>query len=638
MTAINHSPMEEMFRESKDLFRKIFEDGHIGMVIEDRNFFFLRANAAFCSMIGYSEQELVSRTFTDITHPDHVAGDAKNALKLASGDIPVYKTEKRYIRKDGSVLWGAATISAIRNDSGEFLSFLCLIEDISMRKLMESALENSIRFNNEIISGAGEGIIVYDRKFHYLVWNPFMEKLTGLKKEDVLGKFAFDIFPHLKEQGIDKLMERALAGEIVVSNDMQYRVPQRGISGWTIGTYAPHKDLNGTIIGVIGMISDITKRKKTESLLMNAQKLESLGVLAGGIAHDFNNLLGGIFGYIDLAAKSTKERTTSDYLGKAQSAIDRARGLTRQLLTFAKGGVPIKKLDTLAPLLRECVQFALSGSRVSCDFRIPENLWLCEFDKNQIEQVIDNLVINAQQAMPEGGTIEISAENITLGEKAHLKPPAGNYVKLSIKDHGIGMPKEILEKIFDPFFTTKSKGHGLGLSTCYSVVNRHGGCIEVESEPGKGSTFTVHLPASPGMTLTDDTSAAATHRGTGTILVMDDEEVLREAITGMLGYFGYSVVCARNGREAVDLFSAETRANRKIAAMILDLTVPGGPGGKEAAAEVRKIDRTIPIFVASGYANDPVMADPGKYGFTASIPKPFSILELSDLLNRHLHG
>jgi CheY-like chemotaxis protein len=314
------------------------------------------------------------------------------------------------------------------------------------------------------------------------------------------------------------------------------------------------------------------------------------------------------------------------------ATIDRARGLTRQLLTFSKGGAPVKNLDRLAPLLKESAQFALSGSRVSCEYRIPQNLWLCEFDRDQIGQVVDNLVINALQAMPEGGTIEISAGNVTLGEKANPRLPAGNYVKTSIKDHGVGMPGEILQKIFDPFFTTKSQGHGLGLATCYSVVNRHGGCIDVESEPGKGSTFAFYLPAFPDTTLTDATSTPRIHKGAGTILVMDDEEVLRDTISQMLKLLGYSVVCARSGTEAIDFFAAD----RKITAMILDLTIPGGPGGRDVIAEVRKTDRTIPAFVASGYADDPVMADPVKYGFMASICKPFSIVELSDLLDRHL--
>jgi len=251
-----------------------------------------------------------------------------------------------------------------------------------------------------------------------------------------------------------------------------------------------------------GIIWDITERKKAEEehlkyeqqLQLN-QKLESLGILAGGIAHDFNNLMGGIFGYIEMACGKTQETTVHRHLSKAMDMIDRARGLTRQLLTFAKGGDPVREIERLFPMVRETAQFALSDSNVSCRFEAPDDLWSCNFDRNQIGQVIDNIIINAKQAMPGGGVIEVSAENILLTERPRANLAAGNYVKISIKDSGVGMPKEVLPRIFDPFFTTKTTGQGLGLATCYSIMNRHGGCIDVESEQGKGSAFHIYLPA-----------------------------------------------------------------------------------------------------------------------------------------------
>jgi len=384
------------------------------------------------------------------------------------------------------------------------------------------------------------------------------------------------------------------------------------------------------------IMSDITERKRNEESLQNAQKLESLGVLAGGIAHDFNNLMGGIFGYMDLALQKSIDRQVSSYLAKALATMDRARGLTRQLLTFSTGGAPVRDIGQLFPFVQETTQFALSGSSVSCSFNVSEKLRPCNFDKSQIGQVVDNIVINAQQSMPDGGTIEVSAENISFGEKRHHALAAGDYVKISIKDHGVGILHEILPRIFDPFYTTKAKGHGLGLATCYSIVSKHGGCIDVESESGKGSTFHVFLPACAETVSDCEKKPAAKHTGSGTFLVMDDEEVIRDALCDMLESLGYAAVCKENGRQAIDFVASETKANRTIVGMVFDLTVAGAMGGKEAVGEIRKLCPDTPVFVASGYTEDPVMSNPQKYGFTASIGKPFRKSELSEMLEKHM--
>ena len=381
---------------------------------------------------------------------------------------------------------------------------------------------------------------------------------------------------------------------------------------------------------------NITERKQAEEALRNVQKLESLGVLAGGIAHDFNNILGGIFGYIDLASEESTNKKVISYLLKAMTSIDRARGLTAQLLTFASGGAPVKKVTHLLPFIKETAQFALSGANVSCSFEMAKSLWPCNIDKNQIGQVIDNLIINAVQAMPSGGTIYLTALNIMLAENEHPLLSEGNYVKIAIKDCGIGIPREIIHRIFDPFFTTKIKGHGLGLATCYSIVNRHGGVIDVESQPGSGSSFYVYLPACAQPVGAVFKKSAIRHHGCGTILVMDDEEAIRETISEMLTSLGYTVVSKNNGKEALDFYSNELKNNRAISAIIFDLTVPGGMGGEKAVIEIRKLNAEVPVFVASGYADDPVVENPSAYGFTASIGKPFSRLELAELLEKYV--
>lgn len=402
------------------------------------------------------------------------------------------------------------------------------------------------------------------------------------------------------------------------------------------------KQLSNTAYQNVQQARFITERKKIETereklnhQLNQMQKLESLGVLAGGVAHDFNNLLAGIFGYIDLARISNRDQKVGGLLNNAMSTIERARDLTRQLLTFSKGGEPIKKTESLMPFMQKTAMFALSGSDASISFSIPENLWLCDFDRNQIGQVIDNLIINAIQAMPQGGMITVAAKNLVI-ERKQGSLAAGKYLKISISDQGTGIPQKSISMIFDPFFTTKPRGHGLGLSTCYSIIKRHDGMIEVESEEGKGATFHIYLPASrftiePALVQTKEM-----HTGTGTFIILDDEIILLETTGQMLESFGYSPVLFEDGKDAVSFFINELQTGRKPAGVLLDLTVPGCLGGKKAVAEIRRHCQDIPVFVVSGYAEDPVMANPQKYGFSASICKPFSISALAQMLNKYI--
>jgi CheY-like chemotaxis protein len=295
----------------------------------------------------------------------------------------------------------------------------------------------------------------------------------------------------------------------------------------------------------------------------------------------------------------------------------------------------VKKVTAVATLIQEAVQFALSGGNVACRFAFDDHLWLCDIDKNQIGQVVDNIVINAQHAMPNGGAIDVSAVNLRLGDKENPALPAGTYVRLSFRDYGIGISKDLMPRIFDPFYTTKPKGHGLGLATCYSIVHRHGGCIDVESEPGKGSTFHVYLPAVTG-SIAEQVKPSVKRRGAGTIIVVDDEEVIRRTVSKMLQLLGYQAVCKSDGRELVEFYAAELALGHRYVGIILDLTIRDGMGGVETAAAIRRVDPRVPIFVASGYADDAAMQSPAEFGFNASLCKPFTVAELSELLEQHL--
>lgn len=387
------------------------------------------------------------------------------------------------------------------------------------------------------------------------------------------------------------------------------------------------------LLGFWWLRRDISEKKRAEQEILRAQKLESLGILAGGIAHDFNNLLTGILGNISLAITALEPtHKARGRLEAAAKASSRAQELTRQLLTFSQGGAPIKKTASIGELLRDSVVFALRGSNVKCEFNLPADLWHIEMDEGQIHQVINNLVINAVQAMPDGGVISVSAENLVVVADSGLPLKPGRFARISIKDTGVGIPQEYLQKIFDPYFTTKEKGTGLGLATSYSVIRKHDGLITVESQIGDGSTFHFLLPASSDILVSEGAAEEKAVSGRGRILVMDDDEVIRDMAGELLTLLGYEAAFANDGYEAIEAYNEARTSGNPFDAVIMDLTVPGGMGGKATMEKLREIDPHIKAIVSSGYSNDPIMADYRKSGFVGVLPKPYSAQDLSKLL------
>jgi len=316
-----------------------------------------------------------------------------------------------------------------------------------------------------------------------------------------------------------------------------------------------------------------------------------------------------------------------NYLQVAENAIDRAKSLTQQLLTFARGGEPIKKVVSVGDLLKKAVEFALHGSIVSCEFNIKDDIWPVEADEGQLNQVIHNLVINAVQAMPEGGTITVSADNVS------SQTDGKRFVNISVMDTGIGISEQDMQKIFDPYFTTKEQGKGLGLASCYSIIRKHGGKIQAISTLGKGSTFEISLPASEKELISEPFCQTGTSRGSGKILVMDDDKIIQEILLDMLEYFGYTAECVDNGTDAVELYRNRKEQGTPFYAVILDLSIPGGVGGKETIELLRKFDSNIKAIVSSGYYSDPVIANYRDYGFSAVLKKPYRAQDLSNVLN-----
>lgn len=385
----------------------------------------------------------------------------------------------------------------------------------------------------------------------------------------------------------------------------------------------------------------IKTQQRMEEDLARIQKLESIGVLAGGIAHDFNNYLTRILGNISVARiKVDSKEEVLDRLADAEKELLRTRNLTQQLLTFSEGGLPIKKPCSVVQLLEESMIFSLRGTNVKCEFSMPNNLWLINVDEGQIDQVISNLAINADQAMPQGGIISVTAENV--GYDALPNPmKAEKYVKIVIRDQGVGISKDYLEKIFDPYFTTKQKGHGLGLAISYSIVKKHDGDITVESQIGVGTTFTIFLPAAAEQEMPEkaaEEKESGVIRGDGKVLVVDDDKSIRDVAKIMLEGVGYEVVLAADGAEAIGLYSEAKESNKPFDIAVIDLTIPGGMGGKEAIQELLKMDSNIKAIVSSGYANSPIMAEYEKHGFCGVIAKPYGLDRLSQALHDAITG
>lgn len=397
----------------------------------------------------------------------------------------------------------------------------------------------------------------------------------------------------------------------------------------------------GIPVGCRGIILDITERKQAEEVLLRVQKLESVGTLAGGIAHDFNNILMGLFGNISMVREElSKDHPGFRFLEEAEKSMNRAIHLSKQLLTFAKGGAPVKECLSIGKLVEEVVLFDLSGSNVMPVFEQVEDLWMVDVDKGQMQQVFSNLTINANQAMPDGGHLYITLENVDISDDTIPNLSKGKYIKITGRDEGTGIDKRHLGRIFDPYFSTKQAGRGLGLATTYSIINKHGGHIRIDSKLGEGAIFTLYLPASESQICPESKHPVKVEhsktRQTTKVLVMDDEEVICRLLTEMLKKMGHSVKTASSGEVAIEKYEQSFAAGHPFDVVIMDLTIPGGVGGKEAIKSILEIDPNARVIVSSGYADDPVMANYADYGFKGIATKPYTMDQLREVLNRIL--
>ncbi len=508
---------------------------------------------------------------------------------------------------------------------------LDLKKEVTERDSAEQALRSSEKRLRTIVEQSPMGIILWNTDFQVSQWNRAAEKIFGYSAEEAIGLPAKHLLGPSLHPHIEKIWRKLISSKNGIRSHNE-NITKDGKIIQCDWFNTPICDSSGTILGALSLVENVTERMRTEKELLKIKKLESTGILAGGIAHDFNNILTAVLGNINLCLFDTSlSPKTRNMLVSAEKASIRAKDLTQQLLTFAKGGEPIRESTSLAEIIKDSATFVLHGCNVSCTYQLPENLWYAVVDRGQISQVIQNIVLNSRHAMPNGGNIKIFCENALPAEDTFgLLDPNSNYVKISIKDSGIGIHADLLDKIFDPYFSTKQEGSGLGLAITHSIINKHHGHILVNSEQGKGTEFIIYLPA---------TSQPANQQGIRQdvfastpplrVLVMDDDESVQMVLEVMLKTLGHSVVSASEGREAINIYQDRLNSAESIDLVMVDLTIPGGLGGKETMVELLKIDPKITAIVSSGYSNDPVMASFKQYGFKAAVTKPYVLKELT---------
>jgi PAS domain S-box-containing protein len=524
--------------------------------------------------------------------------------------------------------------------------YVAMVRDVTERKRFEKEIAAEKESLAVTLRSIGDGVITTDVEGKIIMLNNEAERLTGWSSRDAIGqslKSVFNVAIDLAAQArTQKSGYRNQAQSILLSLPDNATLTSRKGSEHVIEQVAsPIRDNKNEVAGVVLVFRDITERQRNETERRKAEALEQLGLLAGGIAHDFNNLLTAIIGNISLASLLLPpDNELNTRLVDAKNASLRARDLAQQLLTFARGGAPIKKTASIGKLIQDTVSFSLRGSHSRSEFTFGADLWPAEIDAGQISQVIANLVVNADQAMPNGGTLRVSSDNFSYSPAtgpaiADLTP--GDYIRITIRDEGGGIPEEYLKRIFDPYFTTKSKGTGLGLATTYSIVKNHNGLITVDSELHTGSTFTVYLPAALHQELPAEQAEPPTMAevipGSGRVLVVDDEEAIRALVDFTLAHLGYQVTQAESALEGVNIYRQKFEGGERFDAVILDLTLPGGMGGKEALKKLIEIDPTVNAIVSSGYATDATMSRYQDFGFRGVIAKPYEAAELGKIVH-----
>jgi two-component system cell cycle sensor histidine kinase/response regulator CckA len=586
------------------------------------------ANEAMGAAHGYSREALIGMKIWNLRSSD--LSKPQDEITKSFRDKGYASFEAVSVRKDGKRIPVELHSTIVQVAGKKYV--LNVGRDITERKKAEQEIRKSEANYRAVVEDQTD-LICRQKPDGTLVFvNGAYCRYYRKDAKEILGTRFAPRIPDEDRRMIDSRMASMTPSRPVISLEHRVIMPD-GETRWLEYTRRAFFDSEGVITEIQSVGRDITESHKMENELLKTQKLESLGLLAGGIAHDFNNILASIVSNIALIKMEfDPEDLVYKRLADTESAALGASELTRQLLTFAKGGTPVKEAVDIEELTRHTVDFALRGTEVKGRFVFPKNLSMVEADPGQIEQVINNLVINAVQAMPKGGTVTVSADNVQVHPETSLPLAVGEYVKVSVADQGTGIAKELIPKIFDPFFTTKPKGTGLGLTTSQSILKKHRGHMEVESELGVGSTFTLYLPAAPKGAEHSGHKRDEQLKGSGRILLMDDEEAILAVVSNLMTQMGYEVECARDGAEAILAYKKAKEDGRPFDAVIMDLTVRGGMGGMEAMQELLKVDPKVRAIVSSGYSNDPVMSEHETFGFKGVLQKPYSASGLNRIL------
>ncbi len=619
-------------RQREEYLRCLFEGCPDAILVQDRQGKILDVNKASCGLYGRSREALIGLNALDL-----VPEDARDEFinNLSGWDAERINTFEGWACSNAE----SATPIEIRGSSVRYHgqnAILFHVRDISRRRTVENELQEhrtelqaqvkqrteALEIANKelqrsqasfhsLVEQSNEGVLVLDDKHKILYANPAAGQFLGIPGDKIVGS----VFEHDVSPGVPKQI--SLQGP-----------------NMTVEAFMSATQWHGARASLV-TLRDVSLRLLAEQQMARSEHLQSLGVLAGGIAHDFNNLLTGIAGNLSLAELETgSSHACQRSITEALQAATRAKTLTQQLLTFAKGGHPLRETASVSRILRETSRFALAGSTSACDLKIQKGLWNAYIDSAQISQVIENLIINAAQSMPDGGHIEVIADNVTLGSEAAelgLSLDPGRFVRIAVKDEGEGIPPEKISKIFDPYFTTKADGSGLGLAICFSVLTRHGGDISVKSRSGKGTVFTLYIPASSEQVRAASEKAPVQGRGEGKrVLVMDDEEIIRSLASRILSSLGYEVECVEDGNAALESYRQALSAGNAFDAVILDLTIPGGLGGEATLKALKEIDPNVRALVSSGYSDSAIVAGYKQTGFAGVIPKPYDVKALGD--------
>lgn len=544
-----------------------------------------------------------------------------------------------YIRFNGKKFDAFTTFSRIfiQNEP----RILVLIKDLSQMKYYQDAFTKERDLLRTTLSSIQDGVISLDPQGKILLFNKMAEKLTDWKESEVIDKHISDILKFYKfgnpEIPVDilEVIQKQVKSPYSLNIEKKIILVTKftRIRKISFNCTSTAK-LHGVNQGYVLVFRDITSQEKLQEEAFKSQKMESIGLLAGGIAHDFNNILTSILGNISIAKLELepKQGEIKQILEETEKAVNRANKLTKQLLTFSKGGAPIKKVTSLRETIEENAKFALRGSNIKLFVQIAPDLWNVEADEGQIGQCIHNIIINANQAMPNGGNIIVEARNVDPSQHPPFLKESTNYIVISIMDQGGGIPEKLQSKIFDPYFTTKENGTGLGLAIVYSILNNHNGFINLDSKVGEGTIFYLYLPAVKKKVSPAIKSSIKIQKHHGNVIIMDDEQDIRNILGKMLKKLGYNVDFTKDGRELIAFYKTKIEEGITFDFLIIDLTIPGGMGGKEAIGRILEINPLQNVIVTSGYSTDPVMADFESFGFKARLIKPFTIYDLSAIL------